>query len=132
MKRKNNLSDNLRAVQKARHVTQAEFARMLDMPKSTLQTVMDSGNTTLDTLINIAANLNVSLDELVFGAEQSGRQWLVEAMIHSVSWFTQQPAERQKLLCYHLNSLLDILTCEEVLEILDTVHDVRRKCGGDL
>ena len=132
MKRKNDLSNNLKAVQKALHVTQAEFARMLDIPKSTLQTVMESGNTTLDTLINIAVKLDVSLDELVFGAEPFDKQWLVGAMIHGVSWFTEQPPERQKLLCYHLNSLLDILTREEVLEILDTVNDVRRKFGGDL
>ena len=105
---------------------------MLDMPKSTLQTVMENGNTTLDTLINIAANLNVSLDELVFGPEPYGRQWLAEAMIHSAGWFTEQTAERQKQLCYHLNCMLNILTREEVLEMLDTVNDVRRKCGDDL
>ena len=132
VKRKNHLASNLKAFQRARHITQAEFARELDVPKSTLQTVMDSGNTTLETLINISESLNVSLDELVFGAEMSNRERLVEALLRSISWFTEQPADRQKELCYHINSILNILTREEVLEILDTVNDVRLKYDGDL
>ena len=132
MKRKNLLSDNLRAFQRARHITQAEFARELDVPKSTLQTVMESGNTTLDTLINISERLNISLDELVFGTELPNRERLVEALLHSLSWFAEQPAARQKALCYHFNSILNILTREEALEILDTVNDVRKKYCGDL
>ena len=132
MKRGNHLSENLKAFQKARQITQAEFARELDVPKSTLQTVMDSGNTTLDTLINISENLNVSLDELVFGAELSNRERLVEALLRSLGWFTEQPADRQTALCYHINNILNLLTREEVLEILDTVNDVRHKCDGDL
>lgn len=132
MKRRNNLSSNLKTFQRARHITQAEFARELDIPKSTLQTVMLSGNATLDTLINIASSLNISLDELVFGEGQTSREGLIETLLNSMSWFAGQPTARQKTLRYHFNGLLNTLTREEVLEILNTVNDVRRKCDGDL
>ena len=132
MTRKNNLSNNLKAFQRARHITQAEFARELDVPKSTLQTVMLNGNTTLDTLISLADKLNVSLDELVFGDGRTDRERLIKAMLDSGGWFEGQTPDRQDSLCYHVNGLLDILTREEVLYILNTVNDVRCKHIGDI
>lgn len=132
MQRKNNLSKNLKTLQKVRHITQAEFARELDMPKSTLQTVMMDGNTSLDTLIHIANALNISLDELVFGERPSEREWLIGALFNCIGWFAGQSAERQKKLHYHIDGLMNLLTREEVLAFMDTVDDVRRKLNGDI
>lgn len=129
MKRSNNLSNNLKALQKARHVTQAEFAQELDMPKSTLQSVMLDGNTTLDTLIHLADALNVTLDDLVFETDLSGREGLIGSLLVSADWYAGQSAERQELLRYHIGGIMKLLTREEVL---DTVNDVRRKHDGDL
>ena len=129
MKRTNNLSNNLRAFQKARHVTQTEFAQKLDVPKSTLQSVMLDGNTTLDTLIHLADALNVTLDELVFKSDLPERDRVLEALLVSAEWYANQSPERQRRLRYHIGGIMELLTREEVL---DTVNDVERKHDGDL
>ena len=129
MKRNNNLSNNLRAFQKARHVTQAEFAQALDVPKSTLQSVMLDGNTTLDTLIHLADALNVTLDELVFEADLPGREGVMRSLLISADWYANLSPEQQKMLCYHLGGLIKLLTRDEVP---DTVNDVGHKHDSDL
>lgn len=128
MKRNNNLSNNLRALQKARRVTQSEFAQALDMPKSTLQAVMLDGNTTLDTLIHLADALGVSLDELVFAEDLPERDGVVHWLLDGVRWYADQPADRQEQLRFHIEGILKILTRDGVWH---TVNDVGQKYGGD-
>lgn len=128
MKRTNNLSNNLKAFQKARHITQTEFAQALDMPKSTLQAVMLDGNTTLDTLIHLADALDVSLDELVFSADLPEKYGMIQWLLDGVGWYAALSAERQEGLRYHILGILELLTRDGVLH---TVNDVRHKCSGD-
>ena len=61
------IAENLKCYQELHKYSLAEFAGKLGVPKSTLQSVMQDGNTTLDTLIKIQQGLNISLDELVYG-----------------------------------------------------------------
>ena len=64
----NNLSKNLKVYQNKLGMTQNEFASYLNIPRSTIQSVMaKNGNTTVDTLIRISASLPFSLDVLVLG-----------------------------------------------------------------
>ena len=64
----NNLAKNLKAYQHSLGMSQKEFAARLNVPRSTIQTVMaKNGNTTVDTLIRISVSLPFSLDDLVFG-----------------------------------------------------------------
>ena len=67
MDRTNQLAQRLHELQFDRRMTQAQFSREIGLPRSTLQSIMTDGNTTVDTLIRIANALEVSLDELVFG-----------------------------------------------------------------
>ena len=68
MDRTNQLAQRLHELQFDRRMTQAQFSREIGLPRSTLQSIMTDGNTTVDTLIRIANALEVSLDELVFGS----------------------------------------------------------------
>ena len=128
VKRKNNLSNNLKAFQKARHITQTEFAQALNMPKSTLQAVMLDGNTTLETLIHLADALDVSLDELVFSTDVPKKEGVLRWLLAGLSWYASQSPERQELLLGHIKGILELLTRDEVLH---TVNDARRECDGD-
>ena len=68
MEPSNNLSKNLKAYQNALGMSQKEFAAHLNVPRSTIQSVMsNNGNTTVDTLIRLSVSLPFSLDDLVFG-----------------------------------------------------------------
>ena len=91
MERNNRLSENLRLYQKSRGKTLAEFSSDLGIARSTVQSVLLDGNTTVDTLIRMANALEVSLDELVFGMPAPG----VSSLINDSSWFTRLPPREQ-------------------------------------
>ena len=68
MEPNNNLSKNLKAYQHSLGMSQKQFAAHLNVPRSTIQSVMaNDGNTTVDTLIRISVSLPFSLDDLLFG-----------------------------------------------------------------
>ena len=64
---RNNLSKNLRDFQTEMRKTLMEFSKEPGIAKSTVQSAMEGGNTTLDTAIRMAEQLGVTLDDLVFG-----------------------------------------------------------------
>lgn len=92
--------------------TLTEFSSELDIPKSTLQSVMIDGNTTVDTLIRMSSALNESLDTPVFGECQTKRISDVMQFINEVSWFVMLSSEKQEKFRYHLNEMLLLLDYE--------------------
>ena len=114
MERKNNLSNNLRAYQELRKKNSEEFSQELNIPKSTLRSIIASGNTTLYTAIHIANALEITLDELVYGEVPPGIRSQMRWLLHKAQWYAKLPFEKQDRVLYHMNELLKILTinCE--------------------
>lgn len=114
MGKNNLLSENLKAYQMARSKSLLEFSEELGIPKSTIQSIISDGNTTLDTLIRLANALDVSLDELVFGNFPIRQKQLhdLQYFLHEVGCFTKLPPEKQEMFCYHLGELLRLLEYE--------------------
>ena len=110
MERNNQLSDNLKAYQRERDKTLSEFSRELGIAKSTLQSVMTDGNTTVDTLIRIANALDLTLDALVFGVSQEARMDQLEDVLSKLDWYACLPVQKQTLFRYQLNKLLQLLS----------------------
>ena len=107
MKRENRLSENLRAYQKMRGYTQAELSRELGIPPSTLQTLMRSGNTTLDTLMQLSDSMDASLDELVYS--QSIREYeRMRQLLDDLERYADMSHEERKRVWYHLSELARI------------------------
>lgn len=109
MKRDNHLSDNLKAYQKIREKTLSEFSREIGIAKSTLQSVMVDGNTTVDTLIRIANGLDITLDDLVFGEMQTEQIDKVKNLLTEMQWYTQLAEEQQERLRYHLLEIVRLM-----------------------
>lgn len=109
VERNNNLSKNLRAFQQARSQSLAEFSRTLGIPKSTLQSVMLDGNTTLDTLIHLADALNLTLDQLVFGADIHEKLNFTRCLLSGAAWFSGLPPALQKKLHLYIDEILDLI-----------------------
>ncbi len=109
MKRDSHLSDNLKAYQGEQRKTLSEFSREIGVAKSTLQSVMADGNTTVDTLIRIANALGVTLDELVFGNIQRVEVDAVRKVLSEVEWYVQIPREKQEKIIYHLSELMKLI-----------------------
>ena len=109
MKRDNHLSDNLKVYQREQGKTLSEFSREIGIAKSTLQSVMVEGNTTVDTLIRIANGLNITLDELVFGEIQTEQIGNVKELLTEIQWYTQLAEEKRERLRYHLREIVRLM-----------------------
>ena len=107
--RSNRLSENLKAFQQERRKTQAEFSIELGIPKSTVQSIMVDGNTTVETLNRMANPLDVSLDELVFGELPTKQVHDIQRFLCDVGWFMKLSADKQERFRYHLGELLKLL-----------------------
>ena len=113
VERVNNLSTNLKTLQEGRGQNLTEFSRELCIPKSTLQSVMTDGNTTLDTLIRIANALNTSLDELVFSEMDVEQKDRLLSLLDGLDWYLILPEGRQEQLCYHLREIQKLMVAEK-------------------
>ncbi len=113
MEKTNHLSDNLRAYQHAQGKSLAELSLEFGIARSTIQSVMTDGNTTLDTLIRIACAMHCSLDELVFGGQPVKRMDGVRSFMGQLEWFAGLPAEKQEKLVFHSMEILKLLEHDE-------------------
>ena len=113
MKRVNQLSNNLKVYQQERKKTLAELAEELDIAKSTLYSILVSGNATIDTLIRIANALDVSLDVLVFGRLAPSGFDKLFVIIPAIGWYARLPAHHQGLFRYHLIKILQLLQTDQ-------------------
>lgn len=109
VERNNHLSENLKAYQSAKKKSLAEFSQELGVARSTVQSVMTDGNTTVDTLVRMANALHVSLDDLVFGQLPIKELDDVQLFLRNIGWFTKLSIEQQKKFRYHLHELLKLL-----------------------
>ena len=91
-----NMAENLKNMRKARRLSLAEFSKELDIPKSTLQSVLADGQTSLNTAIRISEKLHISLDTLIGGTLSTEQVWIMDGLLSGVEWFSRLPPEKQK------------------------------------
>ena len=108
MDRTNQLAQRLHELQFDRRMTQAQFSREIGLPRSTLQSIMTDGNTTVDTLIRIANALEVSLDELVFGSPPPlpARE---RQLLHAFEQYSKLSVGEREGFMLHFHAIMDLL-----------------------
>lgn len=111
--RKVRIAENLRCYQELHKYSLAEFAEKLGVPKSTLQSVMQDGNTTLDTLVKIQQGMNTSLDELVYGEMAEAMSNGLHELLKGISRYAEMETEHQDRVRYYLLELLEIMKHEK-------------------
>lgn len=100
---------NLEAIRKQRGMSLSAFANELGIPKSTLQSVLADGQTTLDTALRISQGLNIPLDALTNGALSEEKFFLTHALMMGIDWFRELSPDEQKNVAFHLHGLLEAL-----------------------
>lgn len=101
-----NLGENLRNMRSARGLSLAEFSRELDIPKTTLQSILDHGQTSLYTTLHISHKLGIPLDTLTNGV-LSGQQFRrLDGFLESLKWFDRLTKKKQEEVCHHVLSLI--------------------------
>ena len=112
MEKEIKLSDTLRTFRALRGESLAEFSSEVGIPKSTVQSIIKTGNASLDTLIRISDRLGVSLDILVFGSDSGVSEAYTNWMpffLRGAECFDRLSQENQKRLCYHLSEILRLM-----------------------
>lgn len=105
----NYLSQNLRAYQKLKKLSLAEFSRELDIPQSTLKSILKDGNTTLETVIRISRRLDSSLDLLVYDRNMPDKLFILHHMEQSGAWFAANPPEAKETMACHMARIWEVM-----------------------
>ncbi len=93
----------------------AEFSRELSIPKSTLQSILKGGNTTLDTALRISNSIETPLDILT-GTTFTPQQFeLMNCFLVLLNWYHDLSAEKRQQVQTHLAAILCIIdeSCDE-------------------
>lgn len=109
MKRTNHLSENLRVYQKMKGCTQAEYSAKPGVPTSTLQTMLNSGNTTL----HPADAMNISLDEPMLSRRRPEVEERSRQLMQEGAWYWEMTEARQKAVCHHVSDLVRPVNTDE-------------------
>ena len=100
---------NLEIIRKVNGQSIAEFAKDVDIPKSTLQSVRASGHTTLDTAVRIADGLRLPLDSLTSDQALAEKVDIVQHMLQTVEWFRGLSTDGQDEVLLHFRKILEVL-----------------------
>ena len=98
---------NLETIRRYRNQSVGEFSREIGIPKSTLQSVRNSGNTTLDTALRIADGL--PLDSLTSDSRLAEKADLVWYLLQSVDWLRGLSKQEQEEVVYHFQRILEVI-----------------------
>lgn len=105
----NLLAQNLKHYQQLRGLTMSEFARELDISKSTLRSILKHGNTTIDTATRISRSLNISLDTLISDETFPEKIFILNHMQKALAWFARLPDEKQAEVSSLLAQIWEVL-----------------------
>lgn len=104
-----NLAESLKNMRAARNLSLAEFSRELDIPKSTLQSIMEDGQTSLHTAIHISEKLGIPLDMLINGRMSERSYRMLDGLMTQLGWRFEMPKEDWDEACRHFFALVKII-----------------------
>ena len=110
MNKVENFAKNLESIRKTRKKSLTEFVREIGIPKSTLQSILKDGNTTLDTASRVADSLHISLDNLISKEESFDDIRFCESVKEIIAIFDGLDYEQQTTLEYYIIKILEIIS----------------------
>lgn len=109
MGRCQNFAKSLDAIRTLRSVNLTAFSEELGIPKSTLQTILKDGNTSLHTALNIADRLKVPLSSLTDAVVSEDELASIAPLLQCFQWFDRLPKEDREKVAFHINAILEVL-----------------------
>ena len=104
-----NFAENLKNLRVALNLSYTEFSQALDIPKTTLQSIMEGGQTSLHTAMHISDKLDVPLDTLTNGCLSPQQIRQLDGFMSYLGWYDRLPEEKQKIAWYHVFSPLQLM-----------------------
>ena len=108
MDRHRNFAKNLNEIRKIKQLSVSEFSKELGIPKSTLQSILKDGQTTLNTALLISEALNIPLDILT--QDNFDKITLANNLLHSLQWYESQDDTYKGKVAFHINKILELCT----------------------
>lgn len=99
----------MKALKEARRLSLTEFSEELRIPRTTLQSVMDGGQTTLDTACRISDAVRIPLSALTDGTLSPERVDILHCWLTCLSWYGELSVEKQELAYHGFSMLLEAL-----------------------
>ena len=106
----NLLSQNLKAYQKFMNLSLYEFSRELNIPKSTLATVLKEGNATLVTAIQLSKSTGISLDKLVFDRYMPEELFILKDIETAINWMAAFPPEKRNEIARLISEIWEVIS----------------------
>lgn len=104
-----NFAENLRNLRAMFGLSMSEFSKELDIPKSTLQTVLATGQTTLNTAIRISESLGIPLDVLTDRSMTSNQFKMLERLLYQFDWYLKLSESQQRDVCFYISALIKLV-----------------------
>ena len=101
-----NFKNNLILLQELRGLSLSEYAAELGIPKSTLQSILADGNTSLHTAIQISNRMQMPLDSLLGDDIPPEKHELLLSCLRFLTWFASLTAEKQRTVLLLMEELL--------------------------
>ena len=109
MDKHQNFVQNLEAIRTAKGQSLSEFAKEVGIPRSTMQSVLENGQTTLDTAIRISEGLDISLDALM-GVKHTAREMDIScAVLKCLSGYQALSEEQKEKVEYYVRKIVEVL-----------------------
>lgn len=109
MNKPDNFGANLRALKKEKQLSLTEFSAELQIPRTTLQAVLENGHTTLDTACRIADALDIPLSVLTDGSIPPENTAVLHGILLNLNWYNALSPEMQRTAAYGFSLLLEVL-----------------------
>lgn len=100
---------NLETIRCYRNQSVGEFSKEIGVPKSTLQSVRNSGHTTLDTAIRIADGLGLPLDNLISDSRLAEKVELARHLLQSIECLRGLSRSDQEEVIRHFQRILEVI-----------------------
>ncbi len=109
MERCKNFTNNLSAIQKSKKHSLSEFSKELGIARSTLQSVLEDGNTSLYTALRIADSLDVPLSSLTGEIIPMKSLDSILDLLHCLEWFRELSSKDQEDVTQHIRAIMEVL-----------------------
>lgn len=104
-----NLANSLNNLRKARGLSLSEFSKELGLPKSTLQSILEDGQTTLNTAIRISERLGIPVDALTSETLSVTQFKILDGLLLRLNWYDQLPSHKQEAVRDHMYALIQLI-----------------------
>lgn len=112
MDKHENFRKNIRTILQAEHLSITELSQKTGVPRSTIQSVLRDGQTTLNTALRLADGLGIPISVLIDSSPDTDQLQLLHGLFSLLGWFNRLSYRDQQTILEHMRPILEVLQHE--------------------